>query len=173
MTTNSTFGWPIITKEDMFKPTTISQLQGAAFDNRVTLERQRYETRVASTSALPATGTYIGQQIWVTGRNRPYYWTGSSWKAANGFEAGNILIKPVSWTGSAFPLLWSGVINIALPAGRFTAVPNIVVNAYMDNRVIWGTPAAWPSTTTIKMRFVAIAPGAPNVHVFWAAFDSN
>ena len=95
MPTNSTFGWPITNKNDMFKPTAISALEGAAFDTRITLERDRHELRVSSTGSLPGTGAYVGQQAWVNNRNRPYYWTGSAWRSANGVEGGTIFLTNV------------------------------------------------------------------------------
>lgn len=173
MPTNSTFGWPITNKSDMFKPTAISALEGAAFDTRVTLERARHEKRVATTAALPSVGDYVGQQAWVDNRNRPYYWTGASWKAANGFETGTITLSGVNWAGSAMPLRWTGEMNIALPAGRYTAAPNVVVNAYADDRVVWGSVSRPPTTTSFSVRLICIAPGSAWVRVYWAAFDSN
>lgn len=174
MTTNSTFGWPIITKADMFKPTTISAAQGAAFDNRMQIERNRHEKRVSSTSALPGSGDFIGQAVWVNNRNRPYYWTGSAWRSANGVEGGTVFLSNVRWSGSANPLRWSGEINVALPSGRFSAVPYIVVNAFAKDRVIWGTVATTPSSTTaFRVRLICIAPGTASVRVNWIAVDAN
>ena len=174
MTTNSTFGWPIITKADMFKPTTISAAQGAAFDNRIQLERNRHEARVSSTSALPGTGAYVGQAVWVNNRNRPYYWTGAAWRSANGVEGGTILLSNVKYPASAAPLKWTGPINVSLPSGRFSAVPTIVVNAFAADRAIWASLATTPSSTTVfQARVYCVAPGAATVRLNWIAVDSN
>lgn len=175
MPTNSTYGWPMATKADMFKPTNMDSLQGAAFDNRVVLERQRHELRVAATTALPSVGDYVGQAAWVDNRNRPYYWTGASWKSASGVEGGTVEIS-VSWPtdARAYPLMWSGQYNISLPSGRFSAVPHVVVNAYADARVVWGSLLRKPtSTSSFPVRIIAVTPGAPKVTVSWVAVDSN
>lgn len=173
MPTNSTFGWPITNKADLFKPTAISALQGAAFDNRITLERARHETRVASTGALPGSGAYIGQQAWVNNRNRPYYWTGSAWMAANGLESGTIVLSSINWSASASPLRWTGELNIALPSGRFTAAPNVIANAYTSDRAVWCSVSRATTTTSFSVRLYCIAPGGSSARVYWAAFDSN
>lgn len=173
MTTNSTYGWPIITKADMYKPTTISAAQGAAFDNRVTLERARHEKRVASVSALPGTGDYVGQAAWVNNINMPYYWAGSAWKPANGVEGGWIHFSSVNWAHSAMPIRWTNVLNISLPSGRFTASPNVVVNGYSTDRVVWASVAGVPSTTSVPVRLMCVAPGGGGVRVYWVATDSN
>ena len=174
MPTNSTFGWPITNKNDMFKPTAISALEGAAFDTRITLERDRHELRVSSTGSLPGTGAYVGQQAWVNNRNRPYYWTGSAWRSANGVEGGTIFLTNVKWTGSAPPLRWSGALNISLPSGRFTATPIIVTNAFAANRVIWSSLSTTPSgTSSFQARLMCVAPGATSVRLNWVAVDSN
>ena len=173
MPTNSTFGWPITNKSDMFKPTAISALEGAAFDTRVTLERARHEMRVSTTGSLPSSGQFVGQAAWVNSRDRPYYWNGSAWKAANGLETGTIVLSSVNWSASAAPLRWTGELNIALPSGRFSAAPNVITNAYSTDRVVWSTVARATTTTSFRVRLICIAPGSTSVRVYWAAFDSN
>lgn len=173
MPTNSTFGWPITNKSDMFKPTAISALEGAAFDTRIALERDRHEMRVNTTGSLPSSGQFVGQQAWVNSRDRPYYWNGSAWRAANGLESGNITLSSVNWSGNAAPLRWTGELNVALPSGRFTAVPNVVTDCYAANRLVWSSLAKMPTTSSFSVRLTCVAPGASTVRLFWAAFDSN
>lgn len=173
MTTNSTYGWPIITKSDMFKPTAISALQGAAFDNRMAAERSRYEINVAAPGNLP-NGVYVGQMAWVRSVNRPYFWTSANtWRTTTNVAGGTRFLN-VSWVGKAMPIIWTGAITITLPAGRFTATPYIVVNAFAANRVVWGTVVTTPSSgSSFQVRIIAVAPGASQVRVNWVAVDSN
>lgn len=173
MTTNSTYGWPIITKTDMFKPSVISAAQGAAFDNRVVLERARHERTVASISALPGTGHYVGQACWVQNINMPYYWNGATWKPANGVEGGFLHVSSITWSGTAAPMQWSNEISISLPTGRFTADPSAVVNAYAADRVIWASVSRKTTPSTIHARLMAVQPGAGAARIYWVAVDSN
>lgn len=173
MPTNSAYGWPIINKGDMFKPTTQSSLEAAAFDNRVTLERQRHEKSVATVSALPSEGDFLGQAVWVTARNRPYYWNGSAWKSGAGFEAGSIVLNSLSFPGNGGVFKWTAPLTISLPAGRFTAQPFVFVNAGdTASYGNWGSVVA-RTTTNFTARIYSTSPTPSTITVQWVAFDSN
>lgn len=173
MPTNSTFGWPIVSKSDMFKPSTQSSLEGAAFDNRVSIERQRHEKNVATVSALPASGDYLGQAVWVTARNRPYYWDGAAWKSGAGFEAGTIVLNSLSFPGNGGVFKWTAPLTIALPAGRFSAQPYVFVNAGdTATYANWGSVVG-RTTTNFTVRIYSTSPTPTSIGVQWVAFDSN
>ena len=172
MPTNSTFGWPIISKSDMFKPSTQSSLEGAAFDNRVSLERQRHEKSVATVSALPSSGYFLGQAVWVTARNRPYYWDGATWKSGAGFDAGTLTLNSLNFGGNGGSFRWTTNINVALPSGRFSAVPYVFANATKTNHGVWSTVAS-KAINAFTIRIFSTVPPPSDVVVDWVAFDSN
>ena len=175
MATNSTFGWPIITKSDSFSLTALSALQGAAFDSRMTTERNRYEGNVAGTGNLPATGTFTGQSVWVRAENKPYFWNGSAWQTVSNASAGTLFMNDITWTGSKTPLRWTAARNVTVPANKRHDDPIYVVNAFAADRVVWASLATTPTnSSTFAVRIMCVAPGPKSqLRLNWIAVNND
>lgn len=81
-------------------------------------------------------------------------------------EASGITASSGTAGGSAAPVYWDGTTTIALPAGRFTQPPAVVVSVQMGGGVMWADLTTAPTTTEFVVRLMRINayPGSAPIH---------
>lgn len=136
-----------------------------------------YGKNVSTTSALPATGNFVGQQIWVSDRSAFAEWTASGWVVdrpslptgaylfVSGRKAptGTLICDGASYSVSLFPLLaaylresvGTTTMTIANP-GVFTKVSHGLV---AGDRVYFTTTGALPTGLSALTVYYVIAAG--------------
>lgn len=127
------------------------------------------ETPVANVGDLPASGSRVGQPIWVTSAKMNYVWNGTMWVPER--VQGRVTMP--AGTSVSASIYYTAAVPVSFPAGRFSQAPHLLVTSTENtsNGVMWASARNLTNTgfQVLVLRLGSAVPAGSVVD--WLAYE--